>query len=71
MWGAEASPSPLLDESREVKVVPVVDECPDVPKSKSKNWVLVNRSRSLAKSSADSESVKLRGEVEFRLATGS
>jgi hypothetical protein len=38
------------------------------PKSKSKNWVFVKRSRSLARSSAERASGKVSGEVELRLA---
>jgi len=66
------SPSVLsfFVDSIGVNVVPVFDEL-DVPKSKSKNCVFVNMSRSLAKSSADRESVKLSGEVEFKFAIGS
>ena len=46
-------------------------EVDDPPKSKSKNWVFVKRSRSLAKSSALIVSGKLRGDVELRLAMAS
>ena len=66
----ERSPSPcslgFCVESRED-----VNVEGDPPKSKSKNWVFVKISRSLAKSSALKVSGNVKGDVEFRFAMAS